>query len=313
MSNLLFSHCINPFTPQGNSEYGLAQKVTFASMRRALIESNAHNIGVEIIAVVYPEDEPIVEPPAIPIPKLCRSVQDFQILNPVRRLPLLKDILDIAALEGKGDYLIFSNIDISLQPHFYLDIKNIIEQSDDNNFACTITRRNVSSQFKNIKNIEQELSLMYAANSHPHPGCDCFIFPRRYVKNMNLGNITIAVRHFDQLLLANLDAISGFNFHWYRNLFLTFHIGNDRTWVWQIDYEEFNLNEALKAMEQIRKKFDIPKGSACHRSYKIFKEETKPTKKIIRQLKRISLLVKLLRWLREDILHQTRYNHQKLD
>ena len=303
MNKLLFTHVINPFTAKANSEHDLAQKVTFASMRQALLESQKHNIGVEILAVVYPEDVSIVEKPAIPIPKLCRSVQDFQPLNPTMRLPVFKDILNIPALEGSGKYLIFTNIDISLQPHFYLEIKNLIEKSGKEDFACTINRRTISIEF--FKNIEQ-LSLMYTAPSEPHPGSDCFVFPRSYVKNMTLGNVTIATKYFGSLFIANLDAISGFNFQWFRDLYLTFHIGNDRTWVWRIDYEEFNLRESFKAMEEMEKEFIIPENSFCHRIFQGFKKETKLSKKMIRQLKRMKWLVIVLRWLREDIFQQKR-------
>ena len=97
-----FTHVINPFTARPGTNHGRAQAVTFASMRRAVREAENAGIGVEIFGAVFPEDRGVVEPPVVPIAELTRSVQDITALKPVKRLPLLADILDVPHRHGCG-------------------------------------------------------------------------------------------------------------------------------------------------------------------------------------------------------------------
>lgn len=288
-----FTHVINPFAAAG-SEHGRAQQVTFASLRRAVEEAKREGIGVEVLAVTFPEDLETVEAPARGVGRLERSVQEIRRLTPVRRFPLLTDLLRIAYEEGRGEYLVYSNIDIALQPHFYVAAAEMIRQQGMRDFAATITRRTIGDQFQS----PDELAAMYTAPSLPHPGCDCFIFPRRYVPELRLGNVCIGTRFFDWLLVANLDAISGFQFQKLEQEHLTFHIGDDRSWVARVNYERFNLRETLAAMRELRARYPAPPPGGIFRyAESTFADYNSLKQRVLRQLKRFTPLVRLKhRW-----------------
>jgi hypothetical protein len=292
-----FTHLINPFVTTSGSEHDVAQRVTFASLRNAVRHADERGIGVEVLAAVYPEDAPAVEAPARTLAQLNRSVLDFCAPKPPRRLPLIGDLLRIARTHGRGEYLIFSNIDIALQREFYSAVDDLVSAETPRPLACCINRRTIRDGFQG----PEALELMYLEEGHEHPGYDCFVFPLAWVDELDLGNACIGARHFDSLVMANLDVLSGFNVRIFFDLRLTFHLGNDRSWVSRIDYEEFNLRECLNASRRLCERSSPPAGSLFKFLHDRFESHNSMRHRMIRHLKRSDLLVRAVRRLREGI------------
>jgi hypothetical protein len=153
-----------------------------------------------------------------------------------KKLPLIKDILDCATTASDTEYIIYSNVDIGVMPHFYLSLGSIIREGWD---AFMITRRTLSKDYTGLS----QLWRMYADIGDRHSGNDCFVFRREDYAHYDLGDACIGARGFAKVLGINL-IIHAKRFQHFKNLHLTFHIGDDRSWdhdKWA-DYSMHNRN-----------------------------------------------------------------------
>lgn len=179
-----FCHIINPFPCPENSEHGIASKITYESLRIAAEEAQKSGVQVEVNAVVLPDEEAAIKPPARFAGYLDRTVQDIRPMSPKRLFPLIADILQTGARASECDYLIFSNMDIAVQPDFYVQLREIVEKRFDPGTPFTIYRRNISSHYSRI----EQLPEMYQQPGQIAYGYDCFVFPKSYVSQLDLGN-----------------------------------------------------------------------------------------------------------------------------
>jgi hypothetical protein len=163
----------------------------------------------------------------------------------------LRDILDCLFQSSHADYFIYTNADISLLPNFYLSVHQMILQGYD---AFVINRRTIPESYCWI----EDIPLMYAESGEPHIGHDCFIFKRDMYPKFKWGDVCIGIRLAGRVLLWNLVAYSR-KFREFKELHLTFHIGNGQSWkdLRYKDYDDHNQIEALKALSSMdrEKKF----------------------------------------------------------
>lgn len=293
-----FCHLINPFPCPEDSEHGIASRITYASLRIAADEAAKRGIQVEVNAVVLPGDEIAIKSPAKLAGYLSRTVQDIHPMTPKRPFPLIADILLTGAESSNCDYLIFTNMDIAVQPGFYVQLQEIIEQRFESGTPFTVYRRNISSHYNRI----DQLPEMYRQAGQIAYGYDCFVFPASYVSQLDLGNCCIGAAHFDYLLFIMLDAVSGFRAQRINDLPLTFHIGNDIAWSSQINYIEHNLAESLAAIQRMHGRFDIPDDSNFARMERAhFLPNARLDSRLLRKLKRLPgigpLTLSFKRWL----------------
>ncbi|MCR4288341.1 MAG: hypothetical protein NUW09_10065, partial [Deltaproteobacteria bacterium] len=164
------AHIINPVKAAKTSDLFVAQPVTFETMRVAR-EFARGKVAVELYTAQYPEDRSFVPDGFQPTRDLDRSVMDLGSFREKRKLPLIKDILDRLYEAVDAEYMIYTNVDIALMPHFYLAVDKFIDEGHD---AFVINRRTISGRRKLVKDIP----LMYAELGKPHPGHDCFVFRR---------------------------------------------------------------------------------------------------------------------------------------
>jgi hypothetical protein len=256
--SISFSHIINPFPAREGSEHSIASAITFASLRRAVAEAAAAGVDVEVRAVVLPGDEEAAEEPSTLSPRLTRTVKDLYTLEPSRPLPLIADILEKGAEGAQGAYLIFTNMDISVQPNFYVRLRELALERFSAGAPFIVYRRNIDASYHD----PAQLSEMCAASGEIAYGQDCFVFPRAYVEGLDLGDCCIGTAHFDDLLFMNLDAVSGFRAGRVADVPLTFHIGNEIGWARHMDHIEHNLAQSLAAIGRLRARYEIPAESA---------------------------------------------------
>ena len=234
---LSLAHIVNPVIVPESSDLFPAQPVTFETMRRA--RATARNLAdVVLLSAQFPEDRPLVPNDFIATPDLERSALDLGEFKTPRKLPLVRDILDrLYEHTPHADVLIYTNVDIALMPHFYTVVERFIDQGLD---ALVINRRTITSELQGI----DAIPLMYAQVGKPHPGYDCFVFRRELYPQFELGNVFIGAPHVGKTLRVNLFCNAD-GYKRFKNLHLTFHLGNDQTWRSDKydDYAKQNLAE----------------------------------------------------------------------
>jgi len=248
-----FTHIINPFPAKAGSEHERAQRVTRAALQRAVAYAAGHGIEARVAVVAAPDEQgDFVGEPFISAPSLTRDIRDIAALEPRRPLPLIGDIVRSGhAVARDGDWLIFTNIDIHVQPDFYVALAALIRSSDDpERAAFAVNRRTIGNDYAG----PGQLDAMIDDAGQPHIGWDCFVFPMSFVPRMELGTCCIGSMAFDNLLLINMDVLSGGRGRVLQDVLLTFHIGDDQGWFGQGDYVLHNGREAMKAVARLVKR-----------------------------------------------------------
>ncbi len=212
------AHIINPVKVPAASELGIAQPITFESIKVAK-EFAAGKVDVELYTVCFEEDREIIPPHFNQLPNLLRSVQDVKKFAGTKKYPALTDVLTTLYNASNAEYLIFTNMDISLMPQFYTTVAELLKEGFD---ALLINRRGISTKYKTV----EELPLMYADFGKPHPGFDCFVFKRELLNKFILENICVGVSFSEVALVHNLIAFAE-RLKLIDNLHLTFHIGSE--------------------------------------------------------------------------------------
>jgi hypothetical protein len=236
-------HIINPVSSEPGSRFHFVQQVTLESLRVAI--RNLEDIQIELLSAQYPEDREMLTPIFTPTADLTRSVLDIARFQINRKLPILQDILDRAFQGSQAEYVIYTNIDIGLQPDFYQAVKDFILQGYD---AFVINRRTVSDQYNSVT----QLNDIYQDEGKPHRGWDCFIFPRSWIPELDLGTVCIGTPLVGLALLSNLIAREE-NFKEFKNKRLTFHLGDDKTWNRKKleDYYQHNYSQLMTQLEKM--------------------------------------------------------------
>ncbi len=246
------AHIINPVNVDADSDLAVAQPITFETMRRARRYADG-DVGVELYSAQYPEDRSMVPDEFLATSNLDRSVLDIATFRRPRKLPLLADILERLYQATEADYLVYTNVDIGVLPHFYSSIKHLLEQGND---AFVINRRNIPRVYDDVR----QIPLMYSTVGRPHRGWDCFVFPREVLPHFDLGDVCIGVPRVGLALLANM-VVHSEHFREFKNLHLTFHRGDDRAWSARsgADYAEYNTRQVvgiLTRLEQMHGRFE---------------------------------------------------------
>ncbi|MGD2090360.1 MAG: hypothetical protein PVH61_29555 [Candidatus Aminicenantes bacterium] len=248
---LKVSHIIHPGIVPPTSDLVIAQPITFETMKSAR-EFAKGDIDVTLYAIQYHDEDRLQLPGCfIRTPDLNRSISDIKTFKEKRKLALIKDILDALYETGDTDYLIYTNVDIALQPYFYQAVAKFIEQGYD---AFVINRRTILDKFTT----PNQIPLMYAQVGEPHKGYDCFVFKRDLYPKFKLGVIFIGTAWIGRALLANMVTYAT-KFKEFRDEHLTFHIGDPCSWRREefSDYFQQNRNEYLKIFNQLEAEHGI--------------------------------------------------------
>lgn len=240
------AHIINPVKIGDYSDLFLAQPITFESLKRAKAYAHA-SAEVKLLTTQYSEDREIIPNYFEITEDLEKSVLDYGEFQKPRKLPLLKDILEKAYLASEGfDYLIYSNVDISVQPYFYKFIADTVESGID---AFVINRRTISGHFTSNSQLEE----MYAEIGAEHAGHDCFVFKRDLYPSLILEKTIIGASWIGRVLIWNLYLRSQ-NFKEFYDSSLTFHIGDDMVWKEETlnDFYKFNKIQADSVFRKLK-------------------------------------------------------------
>lgn len=281
-----FTHVLNPFRAPAGSEHAIASRLTWQTLRTAQRHAAEHGVAVNFRAVILPGDEAAVEPPATPWAQLTRTVQNIAPLKPSRPLPLIADVLRAGAGTASNTHVVFSNMDIAVQPHFYTALHELITSTLGRDVPFTVPRVNIPAALA-----DGPIEAMRAARGTPGLGFDCFVVPRELVGRLDLGNCCLGAAHFDLLLFMALDAVSGGRVSQVESARLTFHLGNDIAWSAMIDYVEHNLAESLAAIARMRRCYPIvPDGAFDKLDRRHFQRNASRASRVLRTLRRLPVL-----------------------
>jgi hypothetical protein len=250
------AHVVNPVIVSSKSDLYHAQPVTFESMRRAKAYASGI-VDVELFSVQYKEDHQIVPSYIYKTEDLTSSILDFTKSAKKRKLPLIKDILQRVLNASESEYVIYTNVDISLLPNFYTLVDALIKKSTCRNSSFVINRRVISDNWISVDDIE----LMYAQVGLIHPGYDCFIFSREVISKFDFGNTCIGANWIGRVILANLIAYTD-NCTIHTDYHITFHIGEAGEWM-SGDYNQFddhNKHQLIAILDRLLKNEVVQKN-----------------------------------------------------
>lgn len=245
-------HIINPVCVSESSDLFYAQPITFESMKRAQSFCQAE-ANISLVTTQYEEDLPIIPGFFQQLSNLERSVLDVNPELKKKKLPLIKDILQKAVAEcPQADYIIYTNVDIGLMPHFYdYVIKNIHMGHD----AIVINRRRIPNHYVQI----EDLPFIYSNLGRSHPGFDCFVIKKSLIKQFILEDICIGISFVEASLVHNIFSFAQ-NPLFVPDGHLTFHIGMDVLVPRNNDFYRHNRTTFFKKIyPQLQPHFDLKK------------------------------------------------------
>ena len=207
----------------------IAQPVTLKSMTIAQKMASTI-IEVDLVAIKH-QDEQIQVPLefkwAPTIEKYAwEHIESLRNVLPHKPLPRLRDIILNLYNASEAEYFVYTNLDIGLYPHFYLEVAAMIERGYD---AMCVNRRDLSKEYHGVLLDESTIELTFLAEGVRHPGIDCFVFRRAIIPSLHLGNVYVGYPPVGQVLMSQIMA-NAEKFVWIKDQALTFHLGSDRAW-----------------------------------------------------------------------------------
>lgn len=240
------AHLINPVQAGPESDLRLAQPITFETMRRARDRVVAADLPVTLLTAQFPEDRGMVPPGFTATPDLTRSSADLGVFRVRRKLPFFADLIQRLFEGSPAEILIYTNVDIALQPHFYQEVARLWE---DGARALVINRRTVMATREQAR----DLDWLLAQPGEPHRGYDCFVFDRRLLSGFDFHRLLIGAAGFGRTVVAVLSSLDP-GFRLVTDARLTFHLNDEMIWRNDalLDYWAFNLAEGRRILDNLR-------------------------------------------------------------
>ena len=245
------AHIINPVSAADNAELFRIQEITFTSIVNAK-EYSKGRVDVKTYVTQYEDAQSIAPADFKMLANLNRSVSDISAFKIPRKLPLIKDILDMLYANTDAEYLIYTNLDICLMPQFYLTVNDYINNGCD---AFVINRRRISGNYNSPSQLEQ----MYSEIGKEHTGYDTFVFKRTHYEKFIMKNMCLGIPLVGNDLFYNIFCFAE-NPKLFTDKHLTFHIGMELYKEWGDDeHNKHNQQEFLFLMKDVAPFIDITK------------------------------------------------------
>lgn len=248
---LRLSHIVNVLEPPDSSDLVVAQPVTLESMVKAA-EFARNQVDVELFAVKFADEQVEVPSQFDFLDNLQNSIYDIGELPRLRRLPLLRDVLYRAYEASAAEYIVYTNVDISLMPHFYLMVDTVLQRGID---GFVVNRRSITDRLTT----KEELPIMYSMIGSSHPGFDCFVFRRKAFRNFILKNAFVGLSPIGKMLLINI-LCQAKRFATFTDLHCTFHLGVDRPTMAEAyrPHRDFNWQQFSQIISCLQERMELP-------------------------------------------------------
>ena len=277
---LRFAHVVN-FLPRGIGHSD--QEVTVQSMVNAKAFADERAAAgedtpvVELYSAEFADDHAtrVRRDTAIikEAPNLARHVYDLYNLKrfeqiKFQKLPLLSDIFQSAIEASDAPYIVYSNADIGLQPHFYVEVAKYLTEGVGRS-ALAINRVEIpTDDDHNSKLGRKDMEEIYALGKkhrQNHKGYDCFVFHRNVVPFLQLflRSAFIGYPPIGSKMNDALQCVA--DYYVVRGKHLTFHLGvKNGGWGEDSEFEFYN-RKAVKHSEAEFSTFmrALGGGAAC--------------------------------------------------
>lgn len=227
---LRIAHIINPYPAVEGSDAWRVQQVTVRSLRNAVAASVRSR--PELLAAQFADEVTDCSAGLIPTASLDRSVLDLHTFQRPRRLPLMADVLSRAVAATDAEFIIYTNMDIIVQPYFYDAVTALLHDGAD---ALIINRRRIADRGQTA----DDLPLILAEVGRSHPGFDCFVIHRSLVPKLRLDGLCIGVPFSEAGLMYNLMAFAQ-DCRIHEDLHLTTHLGLEVMPARDVEYHRYN-------------------------------------------------------------------------
>lgn len=227
---LTFAHIINPYWAETGSHAARIQEVTLHALADA--RKAARNCRVELLAAQLADDHFTTPDGCRATPHLERSVCDLHSFSTQQKYPLIADILKRAFDASDAEFIVYTNMDIVVQPYFYDGLVQLLRDGAD---ALIINRRRIPDTGQTAA----DLPLVLAEVGRSHPGFDCFVMHRSLVPKLLLDGVCVGVPFLEASLLYNLLAFSK-DCRIMEHLHLTTHLGLEVMPARDAEYHRYN-------------------------------------------------------------------------
>lgn len=220
-------HVLNPVAAGYDSDLWIAQPLTFESIERARVFHDGVNPDagrqVSVHAVMVGDEQVAIEPIREPVVhRINRTAREILGRENARPLPAIKDIIRPVVEQARDeDVIVYTNVDIGVQPQFYDYVRRWFENGND---GLVINRRTIGRNY----GVQGEHSDVVSDVGKPHPGFDCFAARARAFRRFVLGDTVIGTHLIGRVILWNVAAMAD-NWKLVRDGHLTFHVGDDNT------------------------------------------------------------------------------------
>ena len=189
-------HLINPYAVNDAHQRSIME-LTLKSIEDAICFCTS---AIEIQVLAITDEQEQVNLPAtfihraVPLKKIGAVNATLQQLP----YPLIQNLID-EAFKEQFDYLIYTNMDIILLPHFYRFLADTIPAND----AVVINRRRIAQRkpVPSLAEIQAELGWS-------HPGFDCFVVKRSVLEQFDFKEICIGVPFLESAFVHQIAAYS---------------------------------------------------------------------------------------------------------
>lgn len=225
-----FVHIINPYWAETGSHAARIQNVTLHALADA--RKAVRNCRVELLTSQLPDDNLAISEGFRATPHLHRSVCDLYSFSKQKKYPLIADILNRAFDASDAEFIVYTNMDIIVQPYFYDGLVQLLCDGAD---ALIINRRRIADTGQTAA----DLPLILAEVGRSHPGFDCFVMHRSLIPKLLLDGVCVGVPFLEASLMYNLLAFSK-DCVILEHLHLTTHLGLEVMPARDAEYHRYN-------------------------------------------------------------------------
>jgi hypothetical protein len=245
----ILHHVVNAYDAGTTSE-AECHAAVIASMRQAASCAAVDSWGIHFHGVCHADEVDLIPAGFEGHPVISRSIRNDARYSGCKPVPYLFDIL--APLRGGevGEWVVFTNMDIVLQPWFYTSVLEMLDAGFD---SLIINRRTQPAEYSGCREwlLRSEIGVS-------HPGMDCFVFPRSWIEEFVVSDAVVGAENVMRSLLYNL-VCKAKKMAFVTRAMLTLHLGDDRPWLHppMDSLQDHNAGEALKTWQALSEASDF--------------------------------------------------------
>ncbi|KAJ1462280.1 hypothetical protein M885DRAFT_506457 [Pelagophyceae sp. CCMP2097] len=187
-----FVHVVNPYArsaPHASTTISGRRvdedALVHYSLMRAWRVAQWSGVDVELVAAMLDDDDHFSDlAERWPTRRACALKNRVEAANGMK-LPLIRDLLACADANAQGaDWVILTNPDIVVHPHFYAHISQLVrDERRPFRTAWSITRRQVAPR------AFADMADVFKAKGDAHLGHDTFVVPREWLERLDMANL----------------------------------------------------------------------------------------------------------------------------